>query len=363
MYPPIGATIRVVPQRALSEIRNRSGTAAAPAFRVTNQSTAGDAGVTGRVNVDDPYGHETLAAPWEFVIRAQSRGAYRWRVHHVTTPSFVIYREHVSGAVRMSGRSPIGMLAFLIPNVTAPRSSLWKQPLRDESISAAMQTAIDVTFGPGQCHYMVLLQESFLRRSLPEEHADEIERWARARVLPASPGGVQSLATWIKTTLAEAERHPEFLRCPLAVDALGEELVQRLWKVFLPSSARRHDHVSPRFRVVGSALDVLAANAEPLTVPELSRAIGVSQRALEYAFRNTFDETPHNFVRRQQLHEARHRLLTADSSTSSVTRVAVDLGFWHLSRFAVDYRRMFGERPSETLRRTLPDVKSPFLLR
>ncbi|CAG9232914.1 hypothetical protein BVI1335_880001 [Burkholderia vietnamiensis] len=30
--------------------------------------------------------------------------------------------------------------------------------------------------------------------------------------------------------------------------------------------------------------------------------------------------------------------------------VAAAWGFWHLSQFATDYRRMFGKRPSETLR-------------
>jgi AraC family ethanolamine operon transcriptional activator len=43
--------------------------------------------------------------------------------------------------------------------------------------------------------------------------------------------------------------------------------------------------------------------------------------------------------------------LISPPSSETVTEVAFRWGFWHLSRFAREYRSMFGESPSETLRR------------
>ena len=37
----------------------------------------------------------------------------------------------------------------------------------------------------------------------------------------------------------------------------------------------------------------------------------------------------------------------------SVTETALRWGFSHLGRFAADYRKTFGERPSETARRAI----------
>ena len=44
-------------------------------------------------------------------------------------------------------------------------------------------------------------------------------------------------------------------------------------------------------------------------------------------------------------------LKNGESPYRSVQDAAAAYGFWHMSQFALDYRQMFGERPSETLKR------------
>jgi AraC-like DNA-binding protein len=55
------------------------------------------------------------------------------------------------------------------------------------------------------------------------------------------------------------------------------------------------------------------------------------------------------------MHLARRALLRADASAATVTMVATDHGFWELGRFSVEYRGLFGESPSASLRRP-PDA-------
>ena len=47
----------------------------------------------------------------------------------------------------------------------------------------------------------------------------------------------------------------------------------------------------------------------------------------------------------------RNHLSNPESPYASVQDAAAAYGFWHMSQFAVDYRELFGERPSETLKR------------
>ena len=60
--------------------------------------------------------------------------------------------------------------------------------------------------------------------------------------------------------------------------------------------------------------------------------------------------TPMEFLRHVRMRLARQRLLHARPG-DSVTGIATRCGFAHLGRFAVDYKRRFGESPSETLER------------
>jgi AraC family ethanolamine operon transcriptional activator len=45
----------------------------------------------------------------------------------------------------------------------------------------------------------------------------------------------------------------------------------------------------------------------------------------------------------------RQELKVAPAGTASVREIARRWGFWHTGEFAADYRRLFGELPSETL--------------
>ena len=65
---------------------------------------------------------------------------------------------------------------------------------------------------------------------------------------------------------------------------------------------------------------------------------------------------PIRFLTLRRMHLVRQALLSAVPSTSTVTRIATDRGFWELGRFAVAYLAAFGELPSETLKRPTKQI-------
>jgi AraC family ethanolamine operon transcriptional activator len=93
---------------------------------------------------------------------------------------------------------------------------------------------------------------------------------------------------------------------------------------------------------------------DPVTVAELSRLAGVSERTLRAAFHDVLGLSPKQFIISQRLHAAHEALCTADPETTTVTDVAMTYGFFELGRFARRYRHEFGEVPSQTLRHPAP---------
>lgn len=104
-------------------------------------------------------------------------------------------------------------------------------------------------------------------------------------------------------------------------------------------------------RAVKRAEDYIVAHAgEDITVTDLVEASGVSTRTLFESFRRFKGVTPMQYLRRYRLDRA-HEELSKPGCTASITEVAMRWNFDQLGRFASYYASVFGERPSDTLRR------------
>jgi AraC-like DNA-binding protein/tetratricopeptide (TPR) repeat protein len=108
---------------------------------------------------------------------------------------------------------------------------------------------------------------------------------------------------------------------------------------------------SPLPRSVRRALDAMRANVgRDWRLAELARLAGVSGRTLQRQFLRFLCKSPVAVLRDVGFQRARHDLLRAGPATR-ITDVALACGFAHCGRFAVEYRRRYGETPSQTLKR------------
>jgi AraC-like DNA-binding protein len=94
-----------------------------------------------------------------------------------------------------------------------------------------------------------------------------------------------------------------------------------------------------------------AHEGEPLFLSELCAEIGVSDRVLRRHCQKRLGIGPRRYLWLRRMHMARRALALADPSSTNVTEIATGNGFAELGRFAVQYRALFGEMPSATLRR------------
>jgi AraC-like DNA-binding protein len=95
----------------------------------------------------------------------------------------------------------------------------------------------------------------------------------------------------------------------------------------------------------------LSRVGEHLSVSDLCRAAGASERSLEYAFREVMGLTPVAYLIRLRLHRVRQGLLAGTHGSTTVTTEALKWDFWHFGEFSRAYKDCFGELPSDTLRR------------
>jgi AraC-like DNA-binding protein len=171
-------------------------------------------------------------------------------------------------------------------------------------------------------------------------------------VTPA-PGAMARLLRLHAAAGHLAEEAPEIIADPEAARGLEQALIEAMvgclgnGEVGEDSVARRqHELIMRRFRrVVEEHLD------QPLYLPEICAAIGVSDRTLRACCREHLGMGPKHYLLLRRLQLARRALRESAPSTAAVTEIATQYGFWHFGRFAGAYRSLFGEMPSATLHR------------
>jgi len=96
---------------------------------------------------------------------------------------------------------------------------------------------------------------------------------------------------------------------------------------------------------------------QPIAIEALAVVANTSARSIFHSFREHRCCSPMNFVKHVRLKHA-NEMLSARACETSVTSVAFACGFGNLGHFANDYKRAFGEMPSETLARAKGGVRS-----
>ena len=93
---------------------------------------------------------------------------------------------------------------------------------------------------------------------------------------------------------------------------------------------------------------------EPIKMIDLCAELDCRLRTLHHAFAGYFGSPPATYHKKIRMNAARRTLLQADPEVTTVTNVAIQYGFWHLGRFALDYKQLFGESPSQSLAHVKP---------
>ncbi|WOS65368.1 AraC family transcriptional regulator [Sinorhizobium fredii] len=168
----------------------------------------------------------------------------------------------------------------------------------------------------------------------------------------ATPAG-QLIGNLTETIMGGIRNNGPLLQSPIAM----AHVTQALADVVVRLVPHRLSHlldkkpclIAPRH--VRRAIEFMQANInQPITMPMVAEAAGVSVRALETGFRAFRDTTPAAYLLRLRLRAARQDLLDPENN-QPMREICLKWGFFHFGRFSAVYRSTYGENPSDTRRR------------
>jgi len=151
---------------------------------------------------------------------------------------------------------------------------------------------------------------------------------------------------------------PDILAHPEVAKAIEQELIRVMVGCLTDDTSERTNSRQQRLPIMQRFERVLQANpGKPLYLAEICAAIGVPARTFRHYCWQHLGMSPHRYLWLRRMNLARRALVSADPTARTVAEVATAHGFWELGRFSVAFRKLFGESPSVTLRRSA-DPKS-----
>jgi AraC family ethanolamine operon transcriptional activator len=180
---------------------------------------------------------------------------------------------------------------------------------------------------------------------------DQEARLVSKDVVTTSPAYCRALSSRLVGLFDLAQAQPDLLA------RSGRLIEQECLRRFAGLLARPNDdriarQLSNWSRVVRRAEEFMRAHwRDPMWVLDLCRELGVSERTLHYAFQEVRGLSPMAYFKASRLNAVRQELKATRAGTTTVREIAQRWGFWHTGEFAADYRRLFGELPSQTLNR------------
>lgn len=232
-------------------------------------------------------------------------------------------------------------------------------PLGADTVFTVLPDGVsEFMLGVGTQLSLILMPVNWLRRA-QAAHASSVRVERPVREIPSFTLAPSPVADRLQQRY-ERIRHV-LMFSAAAGDALNEKTAQAVLEDHLLAACEaspgdqaqcsrgRRTHYS----ILQRTEHFMRANLRrDIYINEMCNAAGVSERALRYAFEDMLGISPNRYLSLLRLCTACRSLSLADASRRSVKSVALSCGLWDLSRFADNYRRVFGELPRDTLMRT-----------
>lgn len=292
---------------------------------------------------------------WDQTYEQLSPGSFQGRLTDAWFGTIQLFREVTNQSVREGGRAWAGSRTFGVPMAMGAGAVFCGRPLTldmlltlgpDDELDFRTPRHLDIV---GICVPTGILEA--YAHSVDGRSAEA--RLAGRRLLVPAPDALEAIRTLCADVFELVDHRPALLGYEAVQRSIQEAVLARLHAV-LPETDGETPGAAPtcesRRQIVDRARRIVLERAgEHVAVADLCAHLGVSRRTLQYCFETALDVSPVQYLRAMRLNGARRDLKASDRA--SVQDVAARWGFWHLSHFAADYRRMFGELPSQTLRR------------
>jgi AraC family ethanolamine operon transcriptional activator len=267
----------------------------------------------------------------------------------------LLLRETLNTSMQIEAAPPENYIPIGVMIHSPPYAKFCGQDFGNDMLLQASGGVWDLSFKDGVDYAACILDksiladhsETFLKCDLPKE-------WLTSQARRTNTYILNILSQKICNAFSMAKHYPGVFKHTRTRQFITGDIIHCAFKT-LSATQRLHQQLpasSRRTKAVNRVIDYLKVHLTDLpTMSELCKIAQVSERTLEYAFKERFGVSPIKYMNLLRLNGA-YRELDRDSIRNfGVTEVALSWGFSDLGRFSKYYHALFNELPSRTLQR------------
>lgn len=296
--------------------------------------------------------HAWAQQGWALHYEQLSPGQFKGRIHQVQLPELTLLREDTDLALRQRGRLDDNVYGFAMALQDSPDLFFNAQRVPPHAIMCGKGDEVDLRTPPHFTLLALVVDRRLLNPLWERMYHKPLAHWLEKKlVLPTTEVKARNLRQLQLTVLEQASTLAQRAHPTQALRQLRDDILME-WLEALPPQVDTSElpNLERRKKLVNSACELMLAHAdEPLSILQVCSRLGTSRRKLNYGFQDVLGTTPVKYLRALRLNHVRRALRQATPGTT-VQDVAWQWGFWHMGQFAQDYKKLFDELPSASLR-------------
>ncbi|WP_020656756.1 helix-turn-helix domain-containing protein [Massilia niastensis] len=315
---------------------------------------AGDTSIPWRktIQTSNLWQHERVLTGWSQTYDQLSKGRFNGQITEALIGEVQLFEEKTSQAVFELGPGRGGVIALGV-FAGLDGEARWRGHAvgMDHVTALSDHASLELSTPPNCTLLSVTVPVSMIPAGDGQARIDSHELLAGAANHVRSPILAAMLRQRLGAALQAMSCQPGQLAPVEAREQLTSELVGLVDDYLgLATAGGGEPEARKARKVVSLARNYIEAHPDrPVTVTDLCKQTYTCRRTLQYCFTQVIGMSPAAYLKAVRLNGL-HRDLLHARDAQTIGDMAARWGFWHLSQLSADYKRLFGELPSETLR-------------
>jgi len=297
----------------------------------------------------------SVISGYDMNVNQIGRGSFTAYLQQIKYGPISISRITSRLRVEANGMPPPGVRTFGVPTVNC-QPFVWRDKQTSGNTIQIYKPGTELAMITGPAFEAIdisLTEDDFNNLNNIWGFPDLARLIQHREMVECEPAKMHELRKLLIYICSSIDREPDRLRQDTTLQNLiSYQVPYLLAKALMTSIVHKVKATTDkRSKAIKTAIDYIHLSTDIVTsIQRICRDTCINKRTLERAFLDKYGMTPKSYLQSLRLNDAYKILLHSDPETTKVTDVALSLGYWHMSQFAADYRHLFGELPSETLK-------------